>query len=297
MNIGFIGLGIMGSPMVENLLKGGETVYVNDVNEAAIHKLLPLGAIAAKNYEDLAENCELIILMLPNAPIIKTVLFGEKGLANFLRPGTIVVDMSSLSPVDTKEIYEKLQVQQVKYLDAPVSGGQPKAVDGTLSIMVGGCEQALQKVKEALQHMAGDIVYVGESGSGSTTKLANQILVNVTIAALSEAAVLASKAGVDLNKLHAAIRNGLAGSAVLDAKLPLIIDRNFVAGGRIDINLKDLNNVAQTGEQLGVALPLTTSVIDMFEKLKEDGKVAEDHCGLVQYYEKVSNYEIPKGGK
>ena len=296
MNIGFIGLGIMGSPMVENLLKGGETVYVNDVNEAAIEKLVNQGAKAA-TYNELGENCEAIILMLPNAAIIRSVLFSDEGLASKLKPGTIVVDMSSLSPVDTNYFYEELQKLQVEYLDAPVSGGQPKAVDGTLSIMIGGDADALQKVQPIIQHMAGDIVHVGESGSGSTTKLANQILVNVTIAALSEAAVLASKAGVDLNKLHAAIRNGLAGSAVLDAKLPLMIDRNFVAGGRIDINLKDLTNVLQTGEQLDVPLPLTTSVVAMFEDLKADGKLADDHGGLVQYYEKVAGYEIPKGGK
>lgn len=296
MNIGFIGLGIMGSPMVENLLKGGETVYVNDVNAQAVENLTTLGAKAA-TYSELSEHCEVIILMLPNASIIQSVLFGDNGLASTLKPGTIIVDMSSLSPVDTKQFYQQLKELQVDYLDAPVSGGQPKAIDGTLSIMIGGDEAALQKVKPIIQHMAGDVVYVGESGSGSTTKLANQILVNVTIAALSEAAVLASKAGVDLNKLHAAIRNGLAGSAVLDAKLPLMIDRNFVAGGRIDINLKDLNNVLQTGEELDVPLPLTTSVVAMFEDLKTDGKLADDHGGLVQYYEKVAGYEIPKGGK
>lgn len=296
MNVGFIGLGIMGNPMAENLLKGGENVFVFDVNKEAIQKLVPFGAKEMNSYAEIAENAEVIILMLPNAAIVKSVLFGENGLANSLKSESIIVDMSSLSPIDTKEIAGELDASLIAYLDAPVSGGQPKAVDGTLSIMVGGPEEALVKVRPVLQHMAGDIVYVGESGSGSTTKLANQILVNVTIAALSEAAVLASKAGVDLNKLHAAIRNGLAGSAVLDAKLPLIIDRNFVAGGRIDINLKDLMNVDQAGKELGVSLPLTTSVIEMFEALKEDDKVADDHSGLVQHYEKLANYEIPKGG-
>lgn len=297
MKVGFVGLGIMGSPMAKNLLKGNIELYVSDVNKTAIEELQKNGATAVAATSELGANCNVIILMLPNAAIVKSVLFAEGGLMTTLKPGTIIVDMSSLSPVDTKEIYEKLHAINVEYIDAPVSGGQPKAIDGTLAIMAGGNEEAVHKVMELLSHMAADVVYVGESGSGSTTKLANQILVNVTIAALSEAAVLASKAGVDLNKLHEAIRNGLAGSAVLDAKLPLMIDRNFVAGGRIDINLKDLLNIEQTGRALGVPLPLTSSVIGMFEALKVEGKTADDHGGLVQYYEKLANYEIPKGGK
>ncbi|MEC1178175.1 NAD(P)-binding domain-containing protein [Metasolibacillus meyeri] len=297
MRVGFVGLGIMGSPMAKNLVNGKIELYVNDVNTAAVEELVAAGAQQVTATSELGNICEVIILMLPNAAIVKNVLFGENALSTTLKKGTAIVDMSSLSPVDTAEIYEKLAELHVHYLDAPVSGGQPKAIDGTLSVMIGGDEQVFRQVEPVLAHMASDLVYVGESGSGSTTKLANQILVNVTIAALSEAAVLASKAGVDLNKLHAAIRNGLAGSAVLDAKLPLMIDRNFVAGGRIDINLKDLMNVEQTGRELGVPLPLTSSVIGMLQALKADGKVADDHGGLVQYYEKLANYEMPKGGK
>ncbi len=297
MKVGFVGLGIMGKPMAKNLINGNVDVTVFDINQETVNQLAVLGAKPAASLLDIAINNEVIILMLPNAAIVKSVLFDEKGLANSCKPNTIIVDMSSLSPVDTKEINEKLASKQLQYLDAPVSGGEPKAIDGTLSVMVGGCEQALERVKPVLQKMAADITYVGESGSGSVTKLANQILVNVTIAALSEAAVLASKSGVDLNKLYPAIRNGLAGSAVLDAKLPLMIDRNFVAGGRIDINLKDLLNVEQTGRALEVPMPLTSNVIAMFQALKADGKVADDHGGLIQYYEKLANYEVPKGGK
>ncbi|MGN7478311.1 2-hydroxy-3-oxopropionate reductase [Solibacillus silvestris] len=295
--VGFVGLGIMGSPMAKNLLKGNIELYVSDVNKTSVEELQAIGANTVAAAYELGQICDVVFLMLPNASIVKSVLFGEGGLETTLRHGAIVVDMSSLSPVDTKEIHGKLKSAGVEYIDAPVSGGQPKAIDGTLAIMVGGNEQAVEKVNGILNYMATDVVYVGDSGSGSTTKLANQILVNVTIAALSEAAVLASKAGVDLNKLHAAIRNGLAGSAVLDAKLPLMIDRNFVAGGRIDINLKDLLNIEQTGRELGVPLPLTSNVIGMFQALKVDGKIEDDHGGLVQYYEKLANYEIPKGGK
>lgn len=297
MKVGFVGLGIMGKPMAKNLRKGNINIFVSDLNQKALEELVLAGGISVENTAELGAICDVIILMLPNAAIVKSVLFGENGLHQTLKSGTVVVDMSSLSPVDTKEIYEKLQPFGIEYLDAPVSGGQPKAEDGTLAVMVGGNEDAFYKVQPILEHMAADLVYVGDSGSGSTTKLANQILVNVTIAALSEAALLASKAGVDLNKLHAAIRNGLAGSAVLDAKLPLMIDRNFVAGGRIDINMKDLLNIEQTGRELGVPLPLTSSVLGMFQALKVDGKLADDHGGLVQYYEKLANYEIPKGGK
>lgn len=295
--VGFVGLGIMGSPMAKNLLKGNIDLYVSDVNQSAVEQLVSLGAKTTDTTTELGGICDVIILMLPNATIVKSVLFGESGLITTLKRGTIVVDMSSLSPIDTSENYGKLSAIGIKYIDAPVSGGQPKAVNGTLAVMVGGDELAVQQVQEVLSYIATEIVYVGESGSGSITKLANQILVNVTIAALSEAAILASKAGVDLNKLYTAIRSGLAGSAVLDAKLPLMIDRDFVAGGRMDINLKDLLNIEQTGRDLGVPLPLTSNVIGMFQALKADGKIADDHGGIVQYYEKLANYEIPKGGK
>lgn len=297
MKVGFVGLGIMGNPMAKNLLKGQIELYVNDVNKEAENELVSAGAVKVDDLKQLGSLCDVIILMLPNAAIVKTVLFGANGIASTLKRNSIVVDMSSLSPIDTKEINEKLALQEVEYLDAPVSGGQPKALDGTLSVMIGGSEEAIGTVRPILNHLAADIVHVGGSGSGSTVKLANQILVNVTIAALSEAAVLAAKAGVDLNQMHAAIRNGLAGSTVLDAKLPLMIDRNFVAGGRIDINTKDLLNIEQTGRALGVPLPLTTTVLGMFHCLKADGKAGDDHGGLVQYYEKLASFEIPKGGK
>nr|WP_155767456.1 2-hydroxy-3-oxopropionate reductase [Sporosarcina ureilytica] len=297
MNIGFIGLGIMGKPMVLNLLKEGFQVKAFDVNENARKEVVASGALEALSPLEVARESDFIITMLPNADIVKDVLLGTSGVAEGVKPGTVVVDMSSISPIDSTFIANELSKLDVAFLDAPVSGGEPKAIDGTMSIMVGGDEAALEKALPILRAMGKDITHVGGSGSGSTTKLANQILVNVTIAAMSEAVVLAAKAGVDVEKMYQAIRGGLAGSAVLDAKIPLVLDRNFVAGGRIDINLKDLTNVLDAGRDIGVPMPLTSNVVEMFHALKVDGKAADDHGGLIQYYEKLANYEVMKGEK
>ncbi|WP_212391656.1 2-hydroxy-3-oxopropionate reductase [Sporosarcina beigongshangi] len=296
MNIGFIGLGIMGRPMVLNLLKAGFHVTAFDVSEEARKIVVAAGATEAQSPREVAVKSDCIITMLPNAAIVKHVLLGENGVVEGVKAGTVIVDMSSVSPVDSQYFAQEFSKKDVAFLDAPVSGGEPKAIDGTMSIMIGGDEKALGKVLPALQAMGEDITHVGASGSGSTTKLANQILVNVTIAAMSEAVVLAAKAGVDVEKMYQAIRGGLAGSAVLDAKIPLVLDRNFVAGGRIDINLKDLTNVLDAGREIGVPMPLTSNVVEMFHALKVDGKAADDHAGLVQYYEKLANFEVKKGG-
>ena len=297
MKIGFIGLGIMGKPMALNLLKNGYEIIAFDLNERARREIVEAGGKEVNNPMETAEETNVIITMLTNADIVKQVLLGEKGVYEKVRKGAIVIDMSSISPVDSQYLAGKFAEKDVAFLDAPVSGGEPKAIDGTMSIMVGGEEEALTKVLPVLKAMGEEITYVGGSGSGTTTKLANQILVNVTIAAMSEAVVLASKAGIDVEKMYQAIRGGLAGSAVLDAKMPLILERNFVAGGRIDINLKDLTNVLEAGHEIGVPMPLTSNVVEMFHALKVDGKAADDHGGLVQYYEKLANFQIPVGGK
>ncbi|EGQ25958.1 2-hydroxy-3-oxopropionate reductase [Sporosarcina newyorkensis 2681] len=297
MKIGFIGLGIMGRPMVFNIIKAGFEVKAFDLNEDARKVVANAGGMEAVSPEMAAEGSDIVITMLPNAFIVQNVLFGENGIVNHLKPGSIVIDMSSVSPADSILCAEELKKVNVRFMDAPVSGGEPKAIDGTLSIMIGGEEQALNEALPVLQAMAADVTHVGGHGSGSTTKLANQILVNVTIAAMSEAVVLASKSGVDIEKMYQAIRGGLAGSTVLDAKIPLVLERNFVAGGRIDINMKDLTNVVQAGHDIGVPMPLSTDVLEMFHALKIDGKAADDHVGLIQYYEKLANFEVPKGGK
>ncbi|WP_059173487.1 2-hydroxy-3-oxopropionate reductase [Bacillus sp. FJAT-27445] len=292
MKLGFIGLGIMGKPMTLNLLRGGYEVTVFDINEEAVKQLAENGATAAKTPKEVGQNSDVIFTMLPNGRHVKSVVLGENGVIHGAKAGTIVVDMSSISPVASKEIADALAAKGLEMLDAPVSGGEPKAIDGTLAIMAGGKEEIFEKVKPVLQKMGKDITLVGDNGCGATAKLANQIIVNVNIAAMSEALILAGKAGIDIRKMYEAIRGGLAGSAVLDAKVPLILERNFVAGGRIDINSKDLTNVMDTAHALGVPLPLTSQVLEMFHSMKADGKAADDHGGLVQFYEKLANFQL-----
>jgi 2-hydroxy-3-oxopropionate reductase len=192
----------------------------------------------------------------------------------------------------SREIASELAKKGIEMLDAPVSGGEPKAIDGSLAIMVGGKEEVFESVKDVLYCMGKDVTLVGGNGCGTTAKLANQVIVNLNIAAMSEALVLAAKAGIDIQKMYQAIRGGLAGSAVLDAKVPLILERNFVAGGRIDINLKDITNVMETAHEIGVPLPLTSQLLEILHALKIDGKASHDHGGIVQYYEKLANVEV-----
>jgi 2-hydroxy-3-oxopropionate reductase len=294
MKLGFIGLGIMGNPMTRNLLKNGYHVTVFDIYETAVQRLVQEGASAATSPMEVAQNSDVIFTMLPNSEHVKSVLLGENGVVHGAKRGAIIIDMSSITPVVSKELAAKLAECGMEMLDAPVSGGEPKAIDGTLSIMVGGKEEIFGKVNAILACMGKDITLVGDHGSGTTAKLANQIIVNVNIAAMSEALVLAAKAGIDIEKMYHAIKGGLAGSAVLDAKVPLILERNFTPGGPIEINLKDLTNVMDTAHAIGVPLPLSSQVLEMFHALKIDGKQGDDHCGLVQYYEKLAKIEVKK---
>jgi 2-hydroxy-3-oxopropionate reductase len=294
-NIGFIGLGIMGGPMSLNLLKAGHNLTVYDINKVAVEKLVSAGAKAAATPKEVGENSDIVFTMLPNSQHVREVVLGENGVIQGAKEGTVVVDMSSITPVVSKEIAEAIAKKGLEMLDAPVSGGEPKAIDGTLAIMVGGKEEVFENVKDVLNNMGASVILVGGNGCGVTAKLANQIIVNLNIAAMSEALVLAAKAGIDIEKMYEAIRGGLAGSAVLDAKVPLILDRNFVAGGRIDINLKDIANVMETAHGIGVPLPLSSHLLEIFHALKVDGKAADDHGGLVQYYEKLANVEVKRG--
>ncbi len=291
--IGFIGLGIMGKPMSLNLLKAGYQVHVNDLNTETVDTLVAAGAQFATPAE-MGADCDVVITMLPASHHVKQVVLGDNGILTNATPGTVIIDMSSISPVASVEIANEAANQGVDMIDAPVSGGEPKAIDGTLAIMAGGKESVFESVKDVFECVGSDIVLVGDNGSGVTAKLANQIIVNLNIAAMSEALVLAAKAGIDVEKMYQAIRGGLAGSAVLDAKVPLILDRNFVAGGRIDINLKDMTNVMETAHEIGVPLPLSSQLVEIFHALKVDGKVADDHGGIVQYYERLANVEVRK---
>ncbi|WP_227939535.1 2-hydroxy-3-oxopropionate reductase [Alkalihalobacillus deserti] len=292
--VGFIGLGIMGLPMVRNLMKHGNTVTVFDINQTAVDTLAKEGAHPASSGQEVASASDVIITMLPKGEHVRQAVFGENGVMAGARSGMTIIDMSSVSPVDSKEMADLAAKEGVHFLDAPVSGGEPKAIDGTLSIMVGGDEEAFETVKNVLHAMGTDIVRVGESGCGTTAKLANQIIVNLNIAAVSEALVLAAKAGIDLEKMYEAIRGGLAGSTVMDAKIPMILERNFKAGGRVDINMKDLTNVMNTAHELAVPLPLSSHLLEIFHSLKADGKEALDHASIIQHYEKLANVEVSK---
>ncbi|MBW7455012.1 2-hydroxy-3-oxopropionate reductase [Paenibacillus sepulcri] len=290
--IGFIGLGIMGRPMSLNLIKAGYQLTVYDINQEAIDQLVLAGAAAADSPQEVGENSDIIITMVPNSGHVREVVLGDNGVIKGAKAGAVIIDMSSITPVASREIAGEAAGSGLHMLDAPVSGGEPKAIDGTLAIMVGGREDIFENVKDVLNVMGRDVILVGGNGAGATAKLANQVMVNLNIAAMSEALVLAAKAGIDINKMYQAIRGGLAGSAVLDAKLPLILERNFVAGGRIDINLKDIANVMETAHEIGVPLPLTGQLLEIFHALKVDGKAHHDHGGIVQYYERLANVTV-----
>lgn len=291
-NIGFIGLGIMGCPMAKNLLKEGYSLTVYDIVPEKVDELVEAGAKAGSSCKDVAEKSEIIITMLPNSPEVKDAVLGKNGVLDGARPGTILIDMSSIAPLASKDIAERAKEKKVVMLDAPASGGEPKAVEGTLAIMVGGPAETFEEVRDILSVMGASVTRVGEIGSGNTTKLANQIIVALNIAAMSEAMVLATKAGVDPKKVFEAIRGGLAGSAVLDAKMPLALKGNFKPGFRIELHIKDLANALDTAHQLGVPVPLSSVVMEVMQALKVDGKGADDHGGIIQFYEKLAHVEV-----
>ena len=294
MKIGFIGLGIMGKPMAKNLIKAGHELTVYDRASGAMDELLSSGAKAATSAKDAAMASELVITMLPNSPHVKAAVLGEGGAIEGLTPGKVLVDMSSIAPLAAKEVAAELAKKGVDMLDAPVSGGEPKAIEGTLSIMVGGKKEVFERCLPILQSMGSSAVLCGDIGAGNTTKLANQIVVALNIAAVSEAFVLASKAGLDPDTVFKAIRGGLAGSTVMEAKVPMIMAGNFKPGFRIDLHIKDLANALETGHEVGVPLPLTSQVMEMMQALKVDGKSGNDHSGIVQYYEKLAQFEARK---
>lgn len=292
MKIGFIGLGIMGKPMVLNLLKAGHEVVAYDINAKSVNEVVSAGAVAATSSKDVAEQCMVIITMLPNSPHVKTAVLGTDGVLDGAKEGTIIIDMSSIAPLDSQEIEKACRVKGVKMIDAPVSGGEPKAIDGSLSIMVGGDKEVYEQMKDILLVMGASAVHCGDIGAGNTTKLANQIIVALNIAAVSEAFMLATKAGVDPQLVFEAIKGGLAGSTVMNAKAPMIMSRNFAPGFKIDLHIKDLNNAIETGHGVGSPLPLTASVMEMMQTLRADGHGQDDHSGIAKYYEKVGSTEI-----
>lgn len=296
MKIGLIGLGIMGKPMAKNILKAGYDLWVTDLVTDNVEEVVAAGAKSATK-EEIGEGCEVVMTMLPNSPHVKSVVLGEGGLINYMHAGQVFIDMSSINPVASKEIAAALAPKGIEMLDAPVSGGEPKAIDGTLSFMVGGRQEVFDKYKPLLETMGSSVVLCGEIGAGNTTKLANQVIVALNIAAVSEAFTLATKAGVDPEKVFKAIRGGLAGSTVMNAKVPMILEGNFNPGFRIDLHIKDLCNTMDAGHSVGAPLPLTAGVLEMMETLHADGRGNDDHSSLANYYAKISGTDIRKGGE
>jgi len=293
MNIGFIGIGIMGRPMAKNLIKAGYALTVYD-KYSNVDNLVALGAKKASSNKDVASQCEIIITMLPNSPQVKEAVLGADGVLEGAKKGSILVDMSSIAPGAAQEICAAVKEKGVVMLDAPVSGGEPKAIEGTLAIMVGGDAGAFETVKPILEKMGSSAIRVGDIGAGNVTKLANQIIVALNIAAVSEAFVLATKAGVNPEAVFNAIKGGLAGSTVMNAKVPMILDGNFKPGFRIELHIKDLQNALDTAHALNVPVPLTANIMETMQALKTDDMAANDHSAIVRYYEKLAKVEVRK---
>jgi 2-hydroxy-3-oxopropionate reductase len=296
MNIGFIGLGIMGKPMAKNLIAAGHKLTVHDINESPVRELANLGAAAGTSPRDVASKCRLVITMLPNSPQVKEVALGPDGIVHGGHAGDILVDMSSIAPRAAQEVAAALAKKGIEMLDAPVSGGEPKAIDGTLAIMAGGKPEVFEKVREILLKMGASAVLCGGIGAGNVVKLANQIIVALNIAAMSEAFTLAVKAGVDPMAVFSAIKGGLAGSAVLNAKAPMVLEGNYKPGFRIELHIKDLQNALDTAHDLGVPVPLTGQVMEIMQALRVDGKQKDDHGGIIQFYEKLAGVKVRSGG-
>ena len=290
MKVGMIGLGIMGKPMAKNLLKAGYDLTVSNFNKAA-DELVALGAKKADNAA-IGESCDVVLTMLPNSPQVKEVMLGEDGVSAHMKPGAVFIDMSSINPVASKEIAAVLEAKGIDMLDAPVSGGEPKAIDGTLSFMVGGKQEVFDKYKSLLSAMGSSVVRCGEVGAGNTTKLANQIIVACNIRALAEALTLAQKAGVDPQLVFEAIRGGLAGSTVMNAKAPMMIAGDGKPGFKIDLHIKDLNNALDCAHAVGAPVPMTAGVQEVLQWLHNQGEGQHDHSCIAHYYEKLTGIEI-----
>ena len=294
--IGFIGLGIMGKPMARNLLKAGYEVTVYDIVGEAVEELVTDGAQRASSSKEVAEKNTKIITMLPDSADSEAVILGPQGVLEGAKPGSQIIDMSSIAPLVSRRIAGECAEKGVEMLDAPVSGGEPGAVNGTLAIMVGGKQSVFDENYDLMKIMGANVVLTGDIGAGGVTKLANQIIVAANIEALSEAMVLAQKAGVDPERVFEAIRGGLAGSAVMEAKTPMMLDRNFRPGFRIRLHQKDLRNVLQTAQELNVPLPVTAQVQQILGSLVNHGDGDSDHSAILHFIEQMAEVEVKRGG-
>ena len=295
MKIGFIGLGIMGAPMAGHLLAGGHTVISAVHNTQPSKDLVDAGLEVVDNFSKVAEETEIIIIMVPDTPQVEEVLFSETGVAAGLSTGKLVIDMSSISPIETKIFARKINEKGCGYLDAPVSGGEVGAKAASLTIMVGGSEKDFNLAIPVFELMGSNITLVGQNGVGQTTKVANQIVVALTIEAVGEALVFASKAGADPSKVRQALMGGLAQSRILEVHGERMIKRTFDPGFRIELHQKDLNLALQGAKSLGVSLPNTSSTQELFNACTAHGDSGLDHSGLVKALERMANHKVNSG--
>ena len=292
MNVGFIGLGIMGKPMAMNIQKAGHTVYAYDHHMERAEELIAAGGVACSCGKEVADKADVIITMLQNSPNVESAIFDENGLAEGLSAGKCIIDMSSIAPLASRDFAKRLAEIGVDFLDAPVSGGEPKAIDGTIAVMVGGKEGTFAKYEDLLKTMASTVTLVGEVGAGNITKLANQMIVAINIAAISEAYSLAKKAGVDPARVYEAIRSGLAGSTVMDQKSQKIFNGDFIPGFRIELHIKDLQNVMDTSHEINASSPFSALAMEIMQSLKAHGLEKDDHSGIAEWYEMVDNMKL-----
>lgn len=290
--IGFIGLGIMGKPMARNLMAAGYSLTVHNRSRDSVDELMKEGATGASSPKEVAERSDVIVTMLPDSPDSEMVILGEEGILEGASKGLVVIDMSSIAPASSSKIARACESKGVDFLDAPVSGGEPKAIDGSLAIMVGGKKDVLNKNLPILQKMGTSVVLCGNYGAGNTTKLANQIVVAANIEAVGEALVLARKSGLDPNVVYEAIKGGLAGSNVMNAKAPMMIEGSFKPGFRIRLHQKDLHNALLTGKEVGVPLPVAGLVQQMISSLMAEGKGDADHSAIANFIENAAQTSI-----
>lgn len=290
--IGFIGLGIMGKPMAGHLVKAGHKVYVYDIVPASVAELKQQGAIPCSSSKEVAGKAGIVFLIVPDTPDVDAALFGKNGVAEGIKKGSIVVDMSSISPIATKEFARKLKEMGVEMLDAPVSGGQVGAQNATLSIMVGGPAAIFEKIKPFFELMGKNIVHIGGNGDGQTCKVANQIVVALNIEAVAEALLFASKAGADPAKVRTALMGGFADSRILQLHGERMIKRTFDPGFRIRLHQKDLNLALESARKMGLSLPNTATAQELFNSMAAHGGSELDHSALVQALEKLANHTV-----
>lgn len=286
--IGFIGTGIMGKPMAKNLIKAGYSLIVFARHPEKVRDLEKAGTKLAESVISIAKDCSVIITMLPNSPESEEVIIGEKGIIKKAKEGTLVIDMSSIDPIISNKIGNKLEEKGIDFLDAPVSGGETKAIEGSLAIMVGGKKHIFEKAIPLFKALGSSYTLVGGTGAGNFTKLSNQIIVAINIAAVSEALILAKKAGLSPTRVYEAIKGGLAGSQVLDSKAPMMISGNFKPGFKIELHQKDLQNVLNVGSSLNIPLPITAQILEMLKSLTSLGEGNLDHSGIYKFYENIS---------